>query len=78
MKKEEISLATKQKLAEALKEEMKHKSFDKIKISALLEKCDITRPTFYYHFQDIYELMYWMFDNDAVDLLHFYDFRVLY
>ncbi len=69
MKKEEISLATKQKLAEALKDEMKHKSFDKIKISALLEKCDITRPTFYYHFQDIYELMYWTFENEMIELL---------
>ncbi len=69
MRKEEISLATKQKLALSLKKYMDKKAFDKITISELLEDCNIARPTFYYHFQDIYALMEWMFETEAIELL---------
>ena len=69
MKNEEISIQTKQKLAHALKKSMAKKSFDKITVKELLEACDLSRPTFYYHFQDIYALMEWMFNNEMVDLL---------
>jgi Transcriptional regulator len=69
MKKDEMSLLTKQKLAMSLKKLMKKKAFDKITVSELLKDCDITRPTFYYHFQDIYALMEWMFETEAIELL---------
>lgn len=69
MKKEEQSLETKHRLANALKKEMETKSFDKIHVSDLLKETDISRPTFYYYFEDIYSLMKWMFDTEAVDLL---------
>lgn len=36
--------------------------FNKITVSALVEKCEISANTFYYHFQDIYELLgTWLF-----------------
>lgn len=69
MKKEEMSLATKQKLAMSLKKFMRKKAFEKIKVSDLLVDCNMTRPTFYYHFQDIYDLMEWMFETEAIELL---------
>ena len=69
MKNDEISLQTKTRLAAALKSSMSRKSFDKITVKELLEACDLSRPTFYYHFQDIYALMEWMFSNEMVRLL---------
>ena len=69
MKNEDISFQTKKRLAQALKKSMAKKSFDKITVKELLEACDLSRPTFYYHFQDIYALMEWMFNNEMVDLL---------
>lgn len=69
MKKEDISLATKRRIAESLKHFMKKKSFDRITVREILEDADVTRPTFYYHFEDIYDLMKWMFDTELLTLL---------
>ncbi len=33
------------------------KPFDKITVSALVERCEISSNTFYYHFRDIYDLL---------------------
>ena len=57
MRNEEISLNTKRKLAEKLKELMRKKAFDKITVTELIEGCKINRKTFYYHFEDIYDLL---------------------
>ena len=35
------------------------KSVDKITVTDLVEACDISRQTFYYHFQDILEVIEW-------------------
>lgn len=69
MKKENISLATKRKLARSLKKLMAKKDFDKITVREILEDADVARPTFYYHFEDIYSLMKWMFDTELLLLL---------
>ena len=42
---------------------------DKIKVSHIAKDCDITRSSFYYHFKDIYDLLEWTFDTEAVILL---------
>jgi len=35
--------------------------FDKITVSGIIRECSISRNTFYYHFQDIYDLLdYWL------------------
>lgn len=31
--------------------------FDKITVTQLVEECQITRRTFYYHYSDLYELL---------------------
>ena len=35
-------------------------SVDKITVKALIDACHISRQTFYYHFQDIYDLIEWI------------------
>lgn len=35
----------------------KQKGIDKITVKALIDACDISRQTFYYHFQDIMEVI---------------------
>lgn len=69
MKKADISAETKQRLADALKQQMQKKPLNKITVRELLDMTDITRSTFYYHFTDIYDLMKWMFDTELMELL---------
>lgn len=63
------SYQTKQALATALKELMTQKPIDKITIHELTERCGIRRQNFYYHFEDVYDLLRWMFQEEAVSLL---------
>lgn len=37
----------------------KQKPIDKITVKALIEECGVSRQTFYYHFQDIMEVIEW-------------------
>lgn len=76
MKQEESTLRTKQALAEALKEKMSKKSFTKITVSELIEACNINRKTFYYHFEDIYALLKWTFEQEAIAVLKNFDLLV--
>ena len=69
MTKDEISLRTKNMLAESLKKSMEKKPFEKITVTEILKDSNITRSTFYYHFEDIYSLMIWMFENECVQLM---------
>ena len=52
---------TKSLLAASLKELMEIKPVEKISIRELTEKCQFNRQTFYYHFEDIYDLLKWTF-----------------
>lgn len=60
---------TKHALACALKEQMRQKPLDKITIQELTDRCGIRRQNFYYHFEDVYDLLHWMFNEEAVVLL---------
>lgn len=78
MKREEASLKTKQSLCEALKKIMKHKPFSKITISELIRECDVNRKTFYYHFEDIYDLLKWMLEQEAFEVVRQFDLLIDY
>lgn len=65
----EKSEQTKHALAAALKEMMAQKSMNRITIHDLTERCGIRRQNFYYHFEDVYDLMRWMFQQEALTLL---------
>lgn len=70
----ENSLRTKTKLADSLKKLMMHKPFSKITVSEIIRDCNVNRKTFYYHFEDIYALLKWMFAQDAINIVKEYDF----
>lgn len=56
---------TKILIAASLRKLMKKKSLDKIKIREIVEDCGVNRQTFYYHFQDIYALVEWMYTYEG-------------
>lgn len=64
-----VSEQTKQQLTDALKTLMAQKPMDKITISELTGLCGIRRQSFYYHFEDIYDLLRWMIEKEAISLL---------
>ena len=78
MTNEEASFKTKKALCEALKKLMSHKPFSKITISELIRECNVNRKTFYYHFQDIYALLKWMIEQEAIEVVKQYDLLVNY
>lgn len=55
-----MSQITKHAIAESLKRQLQQKPLSKVTISDLTEDCGINRMTFYYHFQDIYDLIDWI------------------
>ncbi len=64
-----VSEQTKLQLAAALKTLMAQKPMDKITIAELTSICSIRRQSFYYHFEDIYDLLRWMIEKEALSLL---------
>ena len=64
MKHEIQSQATKQALADSLRQLLTRKSFSKITVTEIVENCGVNRKTFYYHFEDIYALLRWMLEQD--------------
>ncbi len=58
---------TKQWIADRMREIMKHKPIDKIRVTEICQAAEIQRPTFYYHFKDKYDLVAWMFCTDAYE-----------
>lgn len=63
------SMITKQAIATGFKQLMKEKPFDKITILDITKTCGLNRQTFYYHFQDKYELLNWIFYNEVILVL---------
>lgn len=60
-----MSEITKRALAASLKHLLAKKSLDKITVVDIAEDCGVNRQTFYYHFQDIYDLVDWIFLDEA-------------
>ena len=60
-----MASSTKKALADALKKMMVVKPIDKITVNDLVETCGVSRQTFYYHFNDVYDLLEWVFEEDA-------------
>ena len=60
-----VSQVTKRALEQSLKNLLLKKPLNKITITDITEDCGINRMTFYYHFQDIYDLVEWACYEDA-------------
>lgn len=76
MKNEEISLNTKKMLAQSLKRAMEKKALSKVTVNELIKDCNLNRNTFYYHFSDIYDLLKWMLEQEAVEVVKKIDLLV--
>jgi len=76
MKHEITTLNTKKTLAASLKKLMLKKPLGKISISELIADCGVNRKTFYYHFQDIYDLLKWILEQEAIEVVKGFDLLV--
>ena len=64
-----MAQTTKKAFATSLKKLLSQKPLDKIKITDITEDCEVNRQTFYYHFKDIYDLLEWVYTNEATRAL---------
>lgn len=78
MKHEVTTLNTKRTLAASLKSFTEKKPLSKITVSDIIADCGVNRKTFYYHFEDIYALLKWMLEEEAVNVVKQFDLLVGY
>jgi len=57
--------ATKKAMSDSLKTLLARKPLNRITINDIVQNCGISRMTFYYHFEDIYDLLKWTYLEDA-------------
>lgn len=57
------SNVTKAAIEASLRKLLQEKSLDEITVKDIVEDCGISRQTFYYHFQDIYAVVDWRFQQ---------------
>lgn len=57
--------STKLALANSLKKLLQKKFLDDITVKEIVEDCEVNRQTFYYHFQDIYDLLRWFLAHET-------------
>lgn len=60
-------MKTEHKLAEALKSMMSELPLEEISVATLTSRCKVHRQTFYYHFNDIYDLLALVFLNEKIN-----------
>ena len=60
------SLTTERALANSLKDLMFTRSINKITVREVTDRCGVTRRTFYNHFNDIYELLGWLYEHEVI------------
>ena len=61
-----MSLQTEKALAASLKKLLEKKTLNKITVKDITDDCGVNRQTFYYHFHDIYDLVEWIFTQEAL------------
>ena len=55
-------------IADTFTQMLEKEDIDKITVTKLIEKCHISRQTFYYHFQDIMDVLEWTFRRATQEL----------
>ena len=60
---------TKEALGNALKQMLAVKPIERITVKDLVDICSVNRQTFYYHFDDVYDLLEWVFEEGANKVL---------
>lgn len=62
-------------LAAAAVSLLEERPLDKITVKDITDRCGLTRNTFYYHFQDIYDLLGYIFRQEADETLKKYSVK---
>lgn len=62
-------MITEKALAESLKKLMRSYPINKIHVQMITNDCQLTRHTFYNHFQDVYELLGWIYEHEVIENL---------
>lgn len=57
-------------IAKAAKKLMKNNNSRKLTVKDIVEECHITRQAFYYHFEDIADLIRWMLQQEIDNILN--------
>lgn len=73
MKHEVTTLNTKKTLAASLKKIVANKPFSKVSVSEIIQDCGVNRKTFYYHFTDVYDLLKWTLEQEAIAVVAQFD-----
>ena len=63
------SSETKLKMAEALKKLVNYKAFSKITVGDIVTECGLNRNSFYYHFENMFDLLYWTYDQEIQNIV---------
>ena len=69
---------TKRMLSMSLKKLLSKTTLDNITIQDITDDAEVSRKTFYYHFEDIYALLKWMFEQEAIEVVKQFDLLVDY
>lgn len=59
----------KDRIAETFLELVQKKSLDKITVRDIVDKCGVTRQSFYYYFSDIFDLIEWVMQRESESLI---------
>ena len=59
-----LANATKTIIVQAARELMRQRNLDAITVEMIASACHISRNTFYYHFEDKYHMLRWMFQQE--------------
>lgn len=59
-----MAIKTKDLIIKSFFELLGKNNIEQITVTDLVEKCDISRQTFYYHFKDIPSMLEWIFNNN--------------
>lgn len=73
MKHEEKSFKTKKILSTTLKNLMEKETFSKITITKIVKEGKLNRKTFYYHFENISQLLKWTLEEEAFAVIKGFD-----
>jgi probable dihydroxyacetone kinase regulator len=63
---------TKRALAASIEALLEKKPLDRITIKDITDECGVTRNTFYYHFEDVYDLLSYIFKRQADTVIRNY------
>ncbi len=63
------SSETKKQMAEALKKLIKDRPFSKITVQDIVSECNINRNTFYYHFENNFDLLYFTYSLEVQNIV---------